>query len=92
MLFRSVHISNRHLDLTPVVGGISEHLKVPAIKIEWNEDDHVGEAASDWVLLTHNDVFLETPEIAAVAEPLEGSYEPIPLWTDQYSNLFQILQ
>ncbi|MDP6556094.1 MAG: fused MFS/spermidine synthase [Pirellulaceae bacterium] len=88
----AVHISNRHLDLTPVVGGISEQLKVPAIKIEWNEDDHVGEAASDWVLLTNNDVFLEMPEIAAVAEPLEGSYKPIPLWTDQYSNLFQILQ
>ena len=88
----AVHISNRHLDLTPVVGGISEHLKVPAIKIEWIENDYVGEASSDWVLLTHNEVFLETPEIAEVANPLAGSYKPIPLWTDQYSNLFQILQ
>ncbi len=88
----AVHISNRHLDLTPVVGGIAQHLQIPAIKIEWNEDEYVGEASSDWVLLTRNEVFLHTPEIALASTPLEGTYEPIPLWTDQYSNLFQILQ
>ncbi len=88
----AVHISNRHLDLTPVVGGIAAHLQVPAVKIEWNEDEYVGEASSDWVLLTRNDVFLNTPEITLVADPIAGTYKPIPLWTDQYSNLFQILQ
>ena len=75
-----------------MIGGISEHLNVPAITIEWIERDFIGEASSDWVLLTHNRVFLETPEIVEVSEPLEGTYTPIPLWTDQYSNLFHILQ
>jgi spermidine synthase len=88
----AVHISNRHLDLKPVIGGICEHLKVPAVTIEWLDDDYIGEASSDWVLLTHNSVFLDTPEIVEVSEPLIGTYEPIPLWTDQYSNLFHILQ
>jgi spermidine synthase len=88
----AVHISNRHLDLKPVVGGIAEHLHVPGITIEWLDGDYIGEASSDWVLLTHNTVFLDTPEIVKVAEPLAGSYTPIPLWTDQYSNLFHILQ
>lgn len=88
----AVHISNRHLDLTAVVGGIADHLRVPAVKIEWSESEFVGEASSDWILLTHNNDFLHSPEIIVVAEPLDGTYDPIPLWTDQYSNLFQILE
>jgi len=87
----AVHISNRHLDLTPVVGGISEHFAIPGIKIEWNDDVYVGEAGSDWVLLTRNEAFLEGDVVVERSEDLSGLYDPIPLWTDQYSNLFQIL-
>jgi len=86
----AVHISNRHLDLVPVMGGLAKHFSIPAVMIEYEDEDYIGEAGSDWVLFTHNDDFLQTPAVAEVAESLEG-YTPIPLWTDQYSNLLQII-
>lgn len=88
----AVHISNKHLELTPVIGGIAEHFEIPGIKIEWNQDTYVGEAGSDWVLLTRNRDFLDDPIVVERSQDLRDLYTPIPLWTDQYSNLFQILQ
>jgi spermidine synthase len=88
----AVHISNRHLDLKPVVGEIARHLQIPAVLVENSDDDEFADAASaDWLLLTHNESFLKEEAIESVAEDVVGTYTPIPRWTDQYSNLFQIL-
>ncbi len=87
----AVHISNRHLDLKPVVGGIAETLKLTGVIINNDQDEFVGEAASEWLLLTRNQDFLRIPQIAAASTPLQGAYTPIREWTDEYSNLFQIL-
>jgi hypothetical protein len=95
----AVHVSNRHLDLTPVVGGIAEHFKIPVIKISAEDHDGIGDAGSDWMLITHNQAFLDDELIRAAATEVNGPYRTvkgkthaIPLWTDQYSNLFQILE
>lgn len=88
----AVHISNRHLDLTPVVGGLAQHFQLPLIRIEFTENNYVGEASSDWLLLTKNQVFLKDSvvnEKGWLVTP--DDYEEIPLWTDQFSNLFQII-
>jgi SAM-dependent methyltransferase len=86
-----VHISNRHLDLKPVVGGIAAELNVPLVLIEDNQDEYVGEASSDWLLLTRNQQFLNGDAIREASETVEGTYTPVRLWTDEYSNLFQIM-
>jgi SAM-dependent methyltransferase len=88
----AVHISNRHLDLKPVVGGIAATLNVPVREVSTEDDGLVGEAASDWVLLTRNESFLGDPAIREAAEEVQGKYKPVRLWTDDYSNLFQILK
>lgn len=92
----AVHVSNRHLDLTPVVGGLAEHFDLPMIRIEWvREDgiDYVGEASSDWLLLTKNLDFQRDGLIVEKGRPVKPrDYQQIPLWTDQFSNLFQILE
>ena len=87
----AVHISNRHLDLTPVVGGIADSLQTPVILIESDEDGYVGEASSDWLLMTNNHGFLNQAVIHETAQEVQGTYTPVRLWTDQYSNLFQIM-
>ena len=48
------------------------------------------QASSYWVLATRNDAFLQ----ANPSDPLDWGDDdcPAPLWTDQYSNLFQILK
>jgi len=88
-----VHISNRHLDLTPVIGGIAEHFQIPLVRVESEEHNMVGEASSDWLLMTRNRNFLQDEQVLELGERLTaGSYAVIPLWTDQFSNLFQILE
>lgn len=87
----AVHISNRHLDLKPVVGGIAQAFDVPIILIESEEDGYAGEASSDWLLLTRNQEFLDDPAVSEVAVDVQGTYTPVRPWTDQYSNLFQIM-
>jgi hypothetical protein len=87
----AVHISNRHLDLIPVVGGLADHFAIPVVMIESADDGETGEAGSDWLLLTHNQEFLKDPMVAGLADEVQGTYSPVRLWTDQYSNLFQIL-
>jgi len=87
-----VHISNRHLDLTPVVGGLAEHFQMRIIRVETDDHDHVGEASSDWLLLTNNETFLRDIVVADAGVPVTAAdYEAIPMWTDQFSNLVQII-
>jgi hypothetical protein len=84
----AVHISNRFLDLKPVLANIAaaEGLQVRLVS------DHPAEPASmtDWVLLASTaDPF--KAEALAVAEPIE----PTPgfsLWTDQFNNLLDVLK
>ena len=88
----AVHISNRHLDLTPVIGGIAEHYKFSLLSVETEDEGAAGEAGSDWLLLTRNEEFLNdyvVLERGKIVEP--GSYKSIRPWTDQFSNLFEIL-
>jgi hypothetical protein len=89
------HISNKYLRLAPVVRSLAEHAGMQAV---WICDEPVGKqdrelcSASDWMLLTRNVEFLRAiparPPLGAEA----NSFLTVPLWTDQYSNLFQILR
>ena len=88
----AVHISNRHLDLVPVVAALAEYGEFHPIKIEKEGDYGPLDAISDWMLLTRNEQFIEDDEVELAADAFEGTYVPVPLWTDQYSNLFRILQ
>ena len=91
----AVHISNRYLDLAPVVAALAEHFDFAQVEIHSADGQGAGDASSDWILLTRNKAFLATK---AVKEALENAAadedsEVTPfLWTDQYSNLFRILK
>ena len=88
----AVHISNRHLDLTPVVGGVAEHYKFTLLLVETKDNGLAGKAGSDWLLLTRNEGFVKDDivlESSSVVTP--DSYKSIRPWTDQFSNLFEIL-
>jgi hypothetical protein len=53
--------------------------------------DDKGAASSAWVLLARDPSLFATPAIAQRAVTLQGYSTNIPLWTDDFSNLFQIL-
>ena len=49
-----LHITNRTLDLEPVVQGIAEHLGWPALQMSSPSNPETGESASHWVLIAAN--------------------------------------
>jgi hypothetical protein len=83
------HVSNRFLDLTPVVEMIA---KKRGLNVAWVRDSYEdGSTSSDWVLLTKDRTFILKPEIVEATQPID----PRPdwrLWTDDFNNLLQVLR
>lgn len=90
----AVHISNRYFDLAPVVQAAADRYGLTALPIDTDYDasDEAFHASSTWVLLTRNDAVINDPTVQSLtAEAVQSETLPIE-WTDQYSNLLQILQ
>lgn len=87
----ALHITNRYLDLRPVVWGLADHFGLHAALIESQGDEERAYHAT-WMLLTDDPAFLQQPEIASRATPRPDDLRRVPLWTDDYSNLFRILK
>lgn len=85
----AVHISNRYLDLEPVVATNAKALGMYARVIDSSGDEPL-KFGSSWVLLTRDPTFFEEPQVAE-AEPYEPS-ERFVVFTDQFSNLLTILK
>jgi SAM-dependent methyltransferase len=84
------HVTNRFLDLIPVVDALAKAHGLHSIHIADEENKPVG-SRSDWVLLSDNREVLDRPQLAAVATAIE----PRPdwrLWTDDFNNLVQVLK
>ena len=87
----AAHITNLHLDLMPVFWGLAEAHGLGIVRVEYGGDADGG-YASHWVLLAHNPALLQIPAVQARAVDLGGYSTDLKLWTDDYSNLFQILK
>lgn len=90
----AMHISNRFLDLEPVVANIASHFKLRTATIETWEDEDADwwDYESTWVLLTRDETFVRLPAIAAAASKPSDKPIRIPLWTDDWASLFPILE
>ncbi len=82
----AVHISNRHLDLGPVVAGLAAHYGMRTVEIY-----RPAPSISRWMLVTENEAFLRDKAVQKAAEDGRTTFRPVRMWTDQYSNLFEIL-
>jgi hypothetical protein len=87
----AVHISNRRLDLVPVVWTLTDHFGLARVLIN-DLGDGVITYQSMWILLARDPALLTNPAIASHAEPMNGYVSHVRLWTDDYNNLFQILK
>jgi hypothetical protein len=86
----AVHISNRYLDLQPVLAGESKANGLVARLVDNDEDDSQDVFSSTWVLIKRPDQGFGDDLMQHSAE-VESSRK-VRLWTDDYSNLFQILK
>lgn len=88
----AVHTSNRYLDLCPIVALLAKHYDLQVVTIEADDEGGVGDSSSEWMLVTRNTAFLDSVAIEEVSEPVDVPGPDIHVWTDHFSNLYQILQ
>ncbi len=86
----AIHISNRQLNLEPVVRGLANSLQLPMCVVD---KPRMGDAVwgTTWVLLTRDGDLFETPVFEKACSRNEKG-ETVRVWTDDYSNLFQVLK
>lgn len=87
----AIHITNLHLDLADPVRNLAKELGYEAYRSDHSPADTDFESYySDWVLITKNEAFLSALKNAGRVTAWEREEtEPI-LWTDDYSNLFDV--
>ena len=85
------HVTNRFLDLIPVVDALAKAHGLDALLITDDaEEDEFG-SRTDWVLLAEGNEILGKPELADFAHAIT----PRPdwrLWTDDFNNIVQVLK
>lgn len=85
----AMHVSNRHLDIVPVIVKIAERLGKQVFSVTNADIDDQAIYGSDWVLMTDNESFLESINLSKVCA--QKSIGDFPLWTDQFSNIIRII-
>ena len=88
----AVHVSNRYLDLVPVVSRNARDFGKTPVDVSDQDEEEDYFSNSDWVLVSSDAaIFRDRAFKSSSVQPAE--YRPnLRPWTDDYSNLFQILK
>jgi len=84
----AVHVSNRYMDLGPLVAGLAALHRRLARRVVSPGDSDRGIIAADWILVGDSDFFQdwERRRIGNIVIPSAR------IWTDRYSNILSVLQ
>jgi SAM-dependent methyltransferase len=86
----AMHISNAYLDLSPVVLKLARAMGWMAALVPSPPDDAENLYAAEWVLVSGEPGFFRQPFLWGRAQAIKE--RSLQLWTDDYSNLFQVLR
>lgn len=81
------NVTNRHLNLAPVIRGLAAHTGHRVVRVERQADAAFDIAFSRWLLVTRD----PAPFLAADGATPEPP-EPSRRWTDRFSNLLHVLR
>jgi hypothetical protein len=89
----AVHISNRAVDLAPVVAALAKLYGLQATQIFVGSDTQLT-LSNNWILLGRGGA-LKASQITNIGHPLratagESTAGPITVWTDDYSNIITL--
>jgi spermidine synthase len=87
-----IHISNRFLDLSPVVRALAQRLGWQAARVDSERDDSKGIYSATWILVTGNQEFLRNPEVSLSIDSFTKEDKRPLLWTDDFVSLWRILK
>lgn len=89
----AIHISNHFLDLEPVVMNLAKEFRRGLMLIDPEDDEEQWWVyGSTWALMSRQREFYNRPEIYSAAVQFRTNAPVIPLWTDDFASLFQILR
>ena len=88
----ALHISNRHLDLAPVLGNLAQAAHLVGLWQQEDSDESLGKLGSQWVVLARRleDLYPLTANLARW-QPLTGRPD-VGIWTDDFSNMLRAFQ
>ena len=82
----AIHVSNRFLDLAPVIHELAQKHGFHGVIVY-----ETGDTVSDWILLSKSKATLDHPKIKEVAVALPTK-PGIKAWTDDFHNIVQVLR
>lgn len=86
----AVNISNRYLDLEPVVRGAAERIGLAPLCIRSPQVSDQAIDSAAWVVVSRNAALLR--ELAPFARAGDEPSKPAVVWTDAHSSLFDALE
>ncbi len=89
--FLLFNISNRYLDLDPVVRGLASALGLAVVRIDGRAKGDMY-YANYWMLLARKESMLAAPEIQRAAAESTAPGGNDFLWTDTYSNFLRVIK
>lgn len=91
----AINISNRYLNVEPVLAALAKNLNLTALRQLQKEifptEKALGKSASHWVIFTQNPDNFGKLTADSRWETLPTTQDA-PLWTDEYSNIFSLLR
>ena len=88
----AMHVSNRYLDLVPVCSIGAQFFGKPPTVVEDDGEEFSYLSSSTWVLATSDQDWLHGPSFNGADMSPGKAPAGFRAWTDDYSNIFQILK
>jgi len=89
----AVHISNNYIDLEPVLVNVAREMNLTVAIFDFRPSpDRWWIRANVWVLLSRSQEVLNAPALHKAARLPEPNCERVPLWTDDFTSLYQVLR
>ncbi len=88
----AIHISNRYLDLRPVVERLAEQFGYEVVHVSDDDEPNWWIYATSWMLVTKNKAFLQQERIRDRTDGPATRTKPAPLWTDDFASLYSIMK
>jgi spermidine synthase len=86
----AVNVTNRYLDLRPVIRNAAAHLGYAATVVDTGGASR-WTFVSRWVILSEDEAFVLALDAQNQNNAIRPSKRKVPLWTDDYSSLFGVL-
>jgi hypothetical protein len=86
-----VHISNKYLDLEPVIAAASRQMGKASVLVDSDEDEDGVCFGTTYVLVANTMATLQSPLLKGAGRPAKTK-PGVDAWTDSYSNLYRIVK